>query len=67
MMKLFITVIATGFEGESLTGINNVESVVNRSWKDRAGMGSFQVPAESTNNSNDLDIPSFLRNKKGMK
>ena len=42
----------------------NVESIVNRPWKERSAMGSFQVPAESTSNPNDLDIPSFLRNKK---
>ncbi len=63
--EIIITVIATGFEGEgnSNTGMN-VESIVNRPWKERSAMGSFQVPAESTSNPNDLDIPSFLRNKK---
>ena len=63
--EIIITVIATGFEGDgnSNSGMN-VESIVNRPWKERSSMGSFQVPAESTSNPNDLDIPSFLRNKK---
>ena len=63
--EIIITVIATGFEGEgnSTSGLNT-ESIVNRPWKERSSMGSFQVPAESTSNPNDLDIPSFLRNKK---
>ena len=60
---LVITVIATGFENDTQAQELNI---VNRPWKDR-NMGSFQVPAESTSNPNDLDIPSFLRNKKGMK
>jgi len=66
--QIVITVIATGFENEGTpaTGIN-VENIINKNWKDRNTMGTFQVPAESTSNPNDLDIPSFLRNKKGMK
>ena len=63
--EIIITVIATGFEGDSnITSGLGTEGIVNRPWKERSSMGSFQVPAESTSNPNDLDIPSFLRNKK---
>ncbi len=63
--EIIITVIATGFEGDNnATSGLNTEGIVNRPWKERSSMGSFQVPAESTSNPNDLDIPSFLRNKK---
>ena len=65
--EILITVIATGFEQEAngIAGLGS-DSQIGRSWKDK-NMGSFQVPVESTSNPNDLDIPSFLRNKKGMK
>ena len=63
--ELQITVIATGFEQDQPNQGMNVESIVNRAWKDK--MGTFQVPSESTSNPNDLDIPPFLRKNRGMK
>ena len=63
--EILITVIATGFEHEQQDSGMNVENIVSRAWKDK--MAPFQVPTESSNNPNDLDIPSFLRNSKRMK
>ena len=65
--EILITVIATGFEQDAMgLGGFNSNMTTGRSWKDTS-MGTFQVPTESTSNPNDLEIPSFLRNKKGMK
>ena len=60
--EIVITVIATGFETEApLTSIG-VENLVSRAW-DRK-VNSIPTSSESNNSSSDLDIPSFLRNKK---
>ncbi len=60
--EIVITVIATGFETEQpLTSIG-VENLVSKAW-DRK-VNSIPTGAESNNSSSDLDIPSFLRNKK---
>ena len=60
--EIVITVIATGFETEApLTSIG-VESLVSKAW-DRK-VNSIPTSTESNNSSSDLDIPSFLRNKK---
>ena len=64
---IVITVIATGFEktpGNVTTA--NVSSIVDRAWGEK--INSIPAPVDNTNSSNDLDIPSFLRNKnKGIK
>ncbi len=66
--EISITVIATGFEKEpplSTIGINNnVNNIVTKAWEGR--MKSVPASTESSNNSNDLDIPSFLRKNKGL-
>ena len=60
--EIVITVIATGFETEApLTSIG-VENLVSKAW-DRK-VNSIPTSTESNNSSSDLDIPSFLRNKK---
>ena len=60
--EIVITVIATGFETEApLTSIG-VENLVSRAWDKK--VNSIPTSAESNNSSSDLDIPSFLRNKK---
>ncbi|MCL2860367.1 MAG: cell division protein FtsZ [Oscillospiraceae bacterium] len=64
--EIIITVIATGFEREFGDQTSStLDNPFNKTWKEK--MGTFQVPAESTNNSNDLDIPTFLRKNKGLK
>ena len=60
--EIVITVIATGFETEApLTSIG-VESLVSKAWDKK--VNSIPMSSESNNSSSDLDIPSFLRNKK---
>ena len=60
--EIVITVIATGFETEApLTSIG-VENLVSRAWDKK--VNSIPSSSESNNSSSDLDIPSFLRNKK---
>ncbi len=65
---IVITVIATGFEKEAGTVTSsNVSSIVDRAWGEK--INSIPAPIDNTNSgANDLDIPSFLRNKnKGIK
>lgn len=64
---IVITVIATGFEKETGTvTTSNVSSIIDRAWGEK--INSIPAPVDNTNSSNDLDIPSFLRNKnKGIK
>ena len=60
--EIVITVIATGFETEApLTSIG-VENLVSKAWDKK--VNSIPTSSESNNSSSDLDIPSFLRNKK---
>ncbi len=60
--EIMITVIATGFEEEQpLTSIG-VENLVSKAWDKK--INSIPSSSEGNNPSNDLDIPSFLRNKK---
>ena len=60
--EIVITVIATGFETEApLTSIG-VESLVSKAWDKK--VNSIPMSSESNSSSSDLDIPSFLRNKK---
>lgn len=62
---LVITVIATGFEKEAKVGANvPVGEIVSKAWDKK--INSIPTPTESSNSSNDLDIPSFLRKNKGM-
>ena len=64
---IVITVIATGFEKQTGTVITpNVSSIVDRAWGEK--INSIPAPVDNINSPNDLDIPSFLRNKnKGIK
>ena len=65
---IVITVIATGFEKETGTvTASNVSSIVDRAWGEK--INSIPAPIDNANlGANDLDIPSFLRNKnKGIK
>ncbi len=61
---IIITVIATGFEktGEGLNG-NSAASIIDKAWGEK--INSIPAPVDNGNSANDLDIPSFLRNKKG--
>ena len=63
---IVITVIATGFEkGLDAPTIGNISSIVDKAWGEK--INSIPAPVDSTNSSNDLDIPSFLRRNKGIK
>lgn len=64
--EIQITVIATGFEKEEdrKNTTQNYDNIVAEAWKKR------NTPSSSTssndNNSNELDIPTFLRKNKGL-
>lgn len=60
--EIVITVIATGFETDAPLSSIGVESLVSKAWDKK--VNSIPSSSESSNNSSDLDIPSFLRNKK---
>ena len=64
---IVITVIATGFDKEpGVAQTSSVSSIIDRAWGEK--INSIPAPVDNTNSSNDLDIPSFLRNKnKGIK
>ena len=62
---IVITVIATGFERGNETTLNSVSSIVDKAWGEK--INSIPAPIDSTNSTNDLDIPSFLRKSKGIK
>ena len=59
-----ITVIATGFDQEEKQQNSNVGNLVNRAWDKK--ISSIPVQAEQNANSNDLDIPAFLRKDRGI-
>ena len=61
---IVITVIATGFEkaGDGLNN-NTATSIIDKAWGEK--INSIPAPVDNSNSTNDLDIPSFLRNKKG--
>ena len=62
---IVITVIATGFEKDIKAGANvPVGEIVSKAWDKK--INSIPTPTESSNSSNDLDIPSFLRKNKGI-
>lgn len=60
--EITITVIATEFEKEQSISNMGVEKIVTKAWGDK--IGSIPTSTESSSNSNDLDIPSFLRKNK---
>ena len=60
--EIVITVIATGFETDEPLSSIGVENLVSKAWDKK--VNSIPSSSESNNNSSDLDIPSFLRNKK---
>ena len=59
-----ITVIATGFEQEMPISTIGVAEKVTKAWDKK--INSIPVSTDSSSNSSDLDIPSFVRNKKGL-
>ena len=62
---IIITVIATGFEKEP--GLNSgipVGDIVEKAWDKK--INSIPNPADNSSSADNLDIPSFLRNKRGM-
>ena len=62
---IVITVIATGFEKEP--GLNSnipVGDIVEKAWDKK--INSIPNPVDNSNAADNLDIPSFLRNKRGM-
>ena len=63
--EITITVIATGFEEEVPISTIGVVDKVTKAWDKK--INSIPTSTESTSsNSNDLDIPSFLRKNKGL-
>lgn len=62
--EISITVIATGFEQEMPISTIGVAEKVSKAWDKK--INSIPVSTDTSSNSSDLDIPSFLRNKKGL-
>ena len=62
--EISITVIATGFEQEMPISTIGISEKVSKAWDKK--INSIPTSTESSSNSNELDIPSFLRNKKGI-
>lgn len=62
--ELVITVIATGFEKETNKTASIGAELAKNAWDKK--ISSIPISTESQNNSNDLDIPSFLRRNKGV-
>ena len=62
---IVITVIATGFEKEPGAGSGiPVGEIVEKAWDKK--INSIPNPADNSNSADNLDIPSFLRNKRGL-
>lgn len=62
---IIITVIATGFEKDPNSGTNiPVGDIVEKAWDKK--INSIPTPADNSNSADNLDIPSFLRNKRGL-
>ena len=59
--EIVITVIATEFEKEKNMPNMNVDSLVSKAWDKK--ISSIPTSSDTSSNSNDLDIPSFLRKK----
>lgn len=65
--EIQITVIATGFEKEEdrKNGVSGYDNIVADAWRKRSA--TTQTTSSNDSNSNDLDIPTFLRKNKGLK
>ena len=62
---IIITVIATGFDKDSGNNGNiPVGEIVDKAWDKK--INSIPNPADNSNSADNLDIPSFLRNKRGL-
>ncbi len=63
--EIQITVIATGFEKEEerKNMTQNYDNIVAEAWKKR---NTPSTSSNNDNNSNELDIPTFLRKNKGL-
>ena len=63
---ILVTVIATGFENDRnpLSSGTPVGDIIDKAW-DRK-LNSIPLSTDSSNSSDNLDIPSFLRKNKGM-
>ena len=62
---LVITVIATGFEKEQGTSTSiPVGEIVEKAWDKK--INSIPTPVDNSNQTDNLDIPSFLRKNRGM-
>ena len=62
---IVITVIATGFEKEGGAGSSiPVGDIVEKAWDKK--INSIPTPVDNSNSADNLDIPSFLRNKRGL-
>ncbi len=62
---IVITVIATGFEKDQGPGSSiPVGEIVDKAWDKK--INSIPNPADNSNSADNLDIPSFLRNKRGL-
>ena len=60
--EIQITVIATGFENED-EKVQKATDIVNNAWERKMN----PISSSESNNSNELDIPTFLRKNKNMK
>ena len=65
--EIQITVIATGFEKEEerKNVTQNYDNIVAEAWKKR-NASTVSSSSSNDNNSNELDIPTFLRKNKGL-
>ena len=63
---ILVTVIATGFENDRnpLSSGTPVGDIIDKSWERK--LNSIPMSTDSSNSSDNLDIPSFLRKNKGM-
>ena len=67
--EIQITVIATGFdkdEDDRRSSTQNYDNIVAEAWKKRNTIVSTSSQSNNDNNSNELDIPTFLRKNKGL-
>ena len=60
--EIQITVIATGFENED-EKVQKATDIVNKAWERKMN----PISSSDSNNSNELDIPTFLRKNKNIK
>ena len=60
--EVIVTVIATGFENED-EKVQKATDIVNKAWERKMN----PISSSESNNSNELDIPTFLRKNKNMK